>query len=330
MPQVSVVVVNWNGRQLLEDCLGSLANQTFKDFETILVDNGSKDDSVNWVKENYPGVKLIPLNENVGFSAGNNIGYQHSRGEFIALLNNDTKVRPEWLEALYNRIKTDEKIAACDSLILYYDRPDSIWTAGGCYSIAGAVSPRLNSRPHNEAGCMPVEVFVAVACAAIYRRSVINEIGFFDEDYFNGYEDVDWSFRAHLFGYKISNEPTAIVHHKVSSSQVHNSPDFVYNGQRNVSATFIKNMPRRLLTKYLPLHLAYMAGSFLYFAKIGRAGDYLRAKWDLLCHLHDLWAKRRDIQNRRKISEAELEDILERKWIWNKMGKYLNKDYKKG
>jgi GT2 family glycosyltransferase len=329
-PQVSVIIVNWNGKVLLEECLGSLEKQTFRDFELILVDNGSTDGSAAWVEKNCPGIRLLALKTNTGFSAGNNAGLKLARGEFIALLNNDTKAEPDWLEALYRCIKSDDSIAACDSLVLYYDRPDLVWSAGGIYTIAGSVSPRWYREPAEEKSNEPREVFAAVACAAIYRKSAIREIGFFDEDYFNGYEDVDWSFRAHLSGYRIVNVPAAKVYHKVSFTQVHNSHNFVYHGQRNVSATFIKNMPDGLFLKYLPLHLAYAAGSFWYFLKVGRSGAFIRAKYDLLRQLPALISKRRMIQYRRTVSSAAVEGLLEKKWLGAKIGKFKLKDPARG
>jgi len=329
-PLISVIVVNWNGRALLEECLHSLEKQTFKDFEIILVDNGSSDDSAEWVRSHYPLVKLLALKTNTGFSAGNNAGLGLARGEFIALLNNDTKVEPGWLEALYQCIRADERIAACDSMVLYYDQPGLIWSAGGIYTIAGSVSPRRYQQPDNGPGQGPQDVFIAVACAALYRKKVIQEIGFFDETYFNGYEDVDWSFRAHLFGYRIVNVPAARVYHKVSSTQIHNSPGFVYNGQRNVSATFIKNMPGRLFFKYLPLHLAYVLGSFWYFLKVGQSGAFIRAKCSLIRQISLLISQRNALQARKTISPDAIDGLLEKKWLDAKINKYRKNNHAKG
>ncbi|MDO9390507.1 MAG: glycosyltransferase family 2 protein [bacterium] len=329
-PEISVIIVNWNGRALLEECLQSLEDQTFQDFEIILVDNGSTDGSAAWVEKNHPRVRLLALGSNTGFSAGNNAGLDLARGEFIALLNNDTKAEAGWLEALYRGICSDGRIAACDSMVLYYDQPGLIWSAGGVYTIAGSVSPRLYQQPDRGPGQGPQDVFIAVACAAIYRMKVVREIGLFDEAYFNGYEDVDWSFRAHLSGHRIVNVPAARVYHKVSSTQIHNSPDFVYNGQRNVSATFIKNMPGWLFFKYLPLHLAYALGSFWYFAKVGQAGAFLRAKRDLVRQIPALVSQRNAIQTGKTVSSGAIDGLLEKNWLTAKVSKYRKNDHAKG
>ncbi len=329
-PQISVIIVNWNGQALLDECLGSLKTQTFKDFETILVDNGSRDGSAEWVKKHHPGVRLLELKSNLGFSAGNNAGLALARGKFIALLNNDTKADPGWLEALHHCLESDDRIAACDSRILYYDRPDLVWSSGGSYTISGSVFSRFNREPEEKASRNEADVFIAVACAALYRKEVIDQIGFFDEEFFNGYEDVDWSFRAHLAGYRIVNQPKAVVCHKVSSTQVHNSPEFVYHGQRNVSAVFFKNMPGWLLFKYWPLHLAYGLGSLVYFARAGRLNAFLKAKRDFLKMFPGTWRKRKVIQARRKLNSAEVELLLGKRWLGVKARKFSNRDQTAG
>jgi len=168
------------------------------------------------------------------------------------------------------------------------------------------------------------DVFIAVACAAIYRREVIEKIGLFDEDFFTGYEDVDWSFRAILSGYRIVNEPKAVVYHKASATQIYNSSSFVYNGQKNVSVIFFKNMPTKLIAKYLLLHMSYILGSMIYFAKIGRLWPFLKAKAEVVSGFHEVMRKRRIIQSNSTRKSWELETLLDRDWLKNKMIKMFN------
>lgn len=326
IPQVSVVILNFNGHHLLSACLSSLQRQTFKDFETILVDNGSKDGSADWVAASYPSVRLIRLSKNLGFSEGNNVGILASQGKFIALLNNDTEVDPEWLEHLYKHMSSDDTIAACDSKVLYFDQRDTIWCVGGDYSAAGAAFFRGQNSKSSEYQ-QPSDVFIAVACAAMYRRSVMEEIGLFDKDFFNGFEDVDWSFRARLRGYRIVNVPASCVYHKVSATTRHNNERYVemyvYNGQRNVTAVFIKNMPNELLVRYWPLHLIYILGSMVYFIKVGQLRAFLRAKQTLLKQWPDLWRKRKQIQSLHTSPVPEIERMFYRSWFRSKFQKIL-------
>jgi GT2 family glycosyltransferase len=323
-PEVSVIVVNWNGKHLLEGCLASLRCQAFRDFEVILVDNGSSDGSVTWVAARYPEVRIVALEKNHGFCGGNNAGIRAAQGEYVVLLNNDTEVEADWLGELFRHIRADRSIGACDSKILYFDRRDTIWSAGATYTIAGSANFRGHGRKDAEFA-EPAEVFTAVACSAIYPRRVLDEIGGMDEDFFAGYEDVDWSFRARLRGYRIVNVPASRVYHKVSASHQYNSPTYVYHGQRNVAAVFVKNLPGRLLLKYAVLHLLYTAGSLLYFARVGRLSAFLRAKRDALRQWRVLWRKRREIQRSRTVAASHIDALLSRDWVGPKLRKFRHR-----
>jgi GT2 family glycosyltransferase len=322
VPKVSVIILNWNGRELLGDCLASVLAQAFKGFEVILVDNGSTDGSAEWVATEYPQVRVLRLAENLGFCGGNNAGVRIARGEYLVLLNNDTVVEPDWLEPLYTTIVSDPRIAACDSKVLYSGARNTIWSAGASYTIAGTANFRAQGASEDALGPDPAEVFSAVACSAIYRRPVWDEIGGLDETFFAGYEDVDWSFRARLRGYRILNVPSSRVYHKVSATHGYNSPAYVRRGQRNVTATFLKNMPAPLLLRYAGLHLFYVIGSFLYFARVGRIGAFLLAKRDLVADWRAVWRSRADVQRRRTVSVRELEGMLSRDWLGAKARKF--------
>jgi GT2 family glycosyltransferase len=320
-PEVSVIVVNWNGKRLLEGCLASLRCQAFRDFEVILVDNGSADGSVAWVAAHFPEVRIVALDKNHGFCGGNNAGIRVALGEYVVLLNNDTEVESDWLGELVRHIGADRSIGACDSKILYFDQRDTIWSAGGTYTIAGSGEWRAHGQQDTEV-TVPAEVFTAVACSAIYPRRVLDEIGALDEDFFAGYEDVDWSFRARLRGYRIVNVPSSRVYHKVSATHRYNSPAYVYHGQRNVTAVFIKNMPSPLILKYAVLHLLYAGGSLLYFARVGRLPAFLRAKWDVVRQWRMLWRKRREIQHSRTVPASQVDLSLSRDWMGPKLRKF--------
>ncbi len=322
---VSVIVLNWNGKHHINDCLSSLARQTYQDMEVILVDNGSTDGSITYVYENFPWVRVIALPNNQGFCGGNNRGIEQARGEYIALLNNDTEVEEDWLEKLFEVISGDNTIAACDSKVFFFDQRDTIWSAGAEYTIAGTVQMRGYLQKDRVEFQQLRDVFVAVACSAIYRKSVFDEIGLLDEDFFAGYEDVDWSFRAHLRGYRIVNVPTSRVYHKVSATHKYNSDDYVYNGQKNVTAVFLKNMPNTLFYKYLPFHIFYIIGSFFYFLKIGKKNALIKAKRNILKQLPILLYKRRSIQNLMTISDRDIDVLLSKNWLNSKVRKWYNK-----
>jgi GT2 family glycosyltransferase len=321
-PLVSLIVVNWNGRHLLEACLAALEAQTFRDFETVVVDNGSTDGSSDWVAEHYPQARLVRLAQNCGFSAGNNVGLRAARGRYLALLNNDAEPRPAWLQALVEALEAHPEAGACDSHVYFRDRPDRLWAAGGDYTVSGSVLHRGYLQPGSD-GAPAADVFIAIACAAIYRREALDKVGLFDEGYFSGYEDVDLSFRLHAAGYRVLNVPGAVVYHRVSETAGLNSPAYVFHGQKNVLTTFVKNMPGPLLWKYAPLHLAYTLGALLYFARLGRLGPALRGKWFVLRHWGEVMDKRRAAQRLRAVPVAELDRRLSRAWFRPKLGKLL-------
>ena len=321
-PSVSIVIVNWNGLHLLDDCLRSLRAQTFRSFEVVLVDNGSSDGSAEWVAEHFPEVRLLALPENEGFCGGNNAGIRVARGEFVALLNNDTEAEPDWLEQLHAYMMSDPQCAVCDSKVLYFDRRDTIWSAGGSYGRSGAAGFRSQGELDDGRFERPVEVVIAVACAALYRRAVFEEIGMLDEYLFAGYEDVDWALRARLRGYRVMNVPSARVYHKVSATHKVNSPLYVFRGQRNVTAVYLKNMPNPLLLRYLPYHLLYIVGSGVYFLRIGRIGPFLRAKWRIVRDLRRLLASRREVQTL-VLPASTFATALEPEWLGAKFRKLI-------
>ena len=145
-PVVSIIIVNWNGRTYLPDCLDSLAGQSFRDFEVVLVDNGSVDESVSFVKDNYPWVKLVPLNENTGFSAGNNRGLKHAIGEYIVTLNNDTRAESDWLETLVRTADTHPTAGMVGCRICSFDDADVIDSIGMGICYDGMSRGRFRNR----------------------------------------------------------------------------------------------------------------------------------------------------------------------------------------
>ncbi|MCK4470571.1 MAG: glycosyltransferase family 2 protein, partial [Anaerolineae bacterium] len=157
-PRVSVVILNWNGRRYLEDCLTSLQDQTFTDFDVILVDNGSTDGSVEWVAERFPQVRVIRNETNVGFAAGNNQAIRASQAEFVATLNNDTRVEPDWLAMLIAAAEEDPTVGMCASKMLFADRPEIINSTGINLDPIGIAWDRRGGEPDDRQETEPVEV----------------------------------------------------------------------------------------------------------------------------------------------------------------------------
>ena len=292
--QVSVVIVNWNGRRHLEECLGALGGQTFKHLETILIDNGSQDGSVSWVRKNSPWVRVVALPENTGFCYANNLGYEVSRGRFVALLNNDTRPETDWIFCLYKEMKEDERIGICASRIVRYENPSILDAAGDGYDFSGVGFRRGHGKRadhYEQSG----EVFGACAAAALYRKKMLEDIGFFDGDFFAVGEDIDLSFRAKMAGYRCLYVPKAVVRHKVSATVGVGSDFQIYQSRRNVEYVYFKNMPFVLILLTLPVHLFYNLLTFVQALAEGRPRVSLKAKQDFLMNFKKVWKTRRTI-----------------------------------
>ncbi len=240
---ISVIIVNYNGLSHLRECLDSLRVQTLRDFEVVLVDNASSDGSVEFVKENYPEVKIIKNQRNLGYGGGNNAGIRESKGRYIALLNNDTKVDPQWLQKLFEAAEKDKKIGMCASKILNYYQPGIIDNTGLLIYRDGI--GRGRGRLEKDAGQYDSEeeVFSPSGCAGLYNKAMLDEIGLLDEDFFLYVEDVDIGLRGRIAGWRCVYVPDALVYHKYSATTEPYSPLKAYLVERNRIWVVIKCFP---------------------------------------------------------------------------------------
>ena len=313
MAELSVIVVNWNGRHLLADCLTSLRSQSLKNIEVILVDNGSTDDSVTHVRREYPEVRVLCLDRNYGFATANNRGIESSSLEFIALLNNDAVAAEDWAARLLDAAMQSGAGIVASKVILHADRK-LLDSAGDGMTTVGVACKRGHREPPDRFAVME-RVFGASGCAMLLRRSMLADIGLLDDDFFLLYEDADLCFRAQLRGWRCIYAPEAVVYHKLNSSIGRLSRTHVYHGQRNVEYLYFKNMPGRLLWKYLLPHALNDLLALLYFASRGAFWSFIRGKADFLRRLREVMRKRKRIQARRKVNCADIDCMLERRWL---------------
>jgi GT2 family glycosyltransferase len=319
-PLVSIVIVNWNGKNLLGECLGSLRVQTCQDFEIILVDNGSQDGSSEFVREQYPEVKLISLRENRGFAGGNNAGISVAAGKYIALLNNDTKTGPEWIEQLIAVAETTPSAGMWASKILSYDNPGTIDNAGLMIYRDGLARGRgrleTDKGQYDEQG----EVLLPSGCAALYRKAVLDEIGLFDEDFFAYADDVDLGLRFRLAGWGCVYVPAAKVYHKYSSSSSAYSPLKAFLVERNRIWVLLKYYPAELiLVSPCFTLMRLVVHAYGAFTGQGASGKFaaqhsvfkacmilLRAWCSALMAIQRVARARRELSRFRRIGRAEL------------------------
>ncbi len=313
MPSVSAVIVNFNGADVIEDCLDSLFAQSRAPDEVIIVDNASSDSSLEIIRERYrERVRLLTLDFNAGFPAACNRGIEASSGELVAILNNDIVLDREWLASLLAH-DTDEW-SFWASRIVFASAPDRIDSAGDGMAVVGAAYKIGHGDPaggHEESK----EVFGPCAAAALYRRRLLQETGGFDEDFFLVYEDADLNMRARLLGYRCLYVAGARVTHRVNTQIGTLSHSYVFYGHRNSEFVFWKNMPGRLFWLYLPERLLFNLFSLLFFTLKGRGLSFLRGKWDFARQLSLLLAKRRLVQRGRRLTTAQFRRQLDRNWL---------------
>ena len=274
MSEVTIVIPNYNGLHFLKPCLESLTAQIYRDFEVLVVDNGSTDGSPEWLRQEK--VPALLLKTNTGFSGAVNAGIRAAASPFVILLNNDTEADPRYVGELVRAISRSDRIFAVSSKMLQLSHKNLMDDAGDMYSLMGWAyqrgvgrSARLYNRERN--------VFSACAGAAIYRRSVFEEIGYFDEQHFAYLEDIDICFRAKLYGYVNRYCPTARVCHVGSGTSGSRYNSFkVRLAARNQIWLNYKNMPGwQLALNALPLALGMLV-KYAFFKKLGFQKDYLQ------------------------------------------------------
>lgn len=302
-PTASVIIVNYNAGDRLRRCLQQLTEQTVRDFETIIIDNDSADDSLDLAAPiaGLLGARIIRSGINLGFAAGNNRAVAEARGRWIAFLNPDAYAEPGWLEALMAATVRYPWAAAFGSTQISAGAPDRLDGAGDAYHVFG-VGYRghfgwpLASLPPDG------ECFAPCAAAALYRREVFDALGGFDERFFCYGEDVDLGFRLRLAGERAVQVAAAVVHHEGSGISGRYSDFTVYHGNRNRIWLAYKNTPGPLYWPFLPLHLLVNAYLFMRAISIGGGGAYWRAMRDAYGGLGAFGADRRRIAQSRRAS----------------------------
>jgi len=263
VPKVSVIIVNHNGQDLLRELFESLSRQTRRADEVIMVDNASSDGSVNYVRKQFPLVKVIQLLTNTGFAEGNNIGVATAEGDYIALLNSDNVVDHKWLAELVQALEANERIGAGVPKILVDAPSQRIHQVGAEFNNLGNMWGRgFNQRDRGQFDTA-AEVAGLTACSMIIRRNVFEAEPLFDPSLFMYYEELDLTFRLRARGYSILYVPTAVVHHKVMQSlnKVSQQPRLLqqFYCNRNRAKLTLKYYPLKILLRSMPLILMSLA-----------------------------------------------------------------------
>lgn len=248
LPRVSIIIPTWNGLAYLRPCLDSLKEQSYGDFEVIVVDNGSSDGSVTTLLQEYPEVQVLPLAENGGYSRGCNAGIQIAQGEILVMLNNDTETDPRWVESLVRALDSHPDAGSAASRIMLFDRRDTLHSAGDSYGLDGLPDSRGVWQRFGPPYDAEAYVFGGCGGAVAYRRELLEAVGAFEEAFFMYCEDVDLNWRAQLAGWKCIYTPDAVVYHHLSATG--GGPLASYHVGRNTLWVIARNVPASLLKRH--------------------------------------------------------------------------------
>lgn len=247
---VSIVILNWNGKDIMQKCLPSVLATQYPNFEIIIVDNASTDDSVAWLRANYPQIKIHVEAENGGFSKGNNAGIALANGKYVVLLNNDVEVTPNWLDAMVALMEQEPKVAAVQPKMLQYEKRDTFEYAGACGGMLdkygyGFARGRFLSKVEKDKGQYDQSVEICWACGAaiLIRKSAINDLkeAPLDPLFFMHFEEIDLCWRLQRAGWQIKVVPQSVVYHIGGASLNQGNPKKTYYNFRNSLLTLYKN-----------------------------------------------------------------------------------------
>ena len=274
MKKVSVIIPNYNGMQYVKRCLDSLMAQTLKDWEILFIDNGSADGSRELVEKEYPLVRVIALPENLGFCGAVNIGIHAATAPYVVLLNNDTEAEPEFLQELYDGIRRKPRAFSGGAMMLQFHDREKIDDAGNFYNALGWAFALGKGKPaanYNKER----KIFSACGGAAIYRKDLLEELGYFDEEHFAYLEDTDIGYRAQIAGYENWYFPKAKVYHVGSgtSGSRYNQFKIRYSSRNNIYMIY-KNMPILQIVLNMPLLVAGFTVKLLFFSFKGYGREY--------------------------------------------------------
>ena len=306
-----VIIPNWNGIAFLPACLESLRAQTYTAFRTIVVDNASTDGSAVLIESKFPEVSIIRLDENKGFGAATNIALREVRSDYVACLNNDTEAVPAWLGELVACLERHPRAAAATSKMLDLSDRGQIDDCGDILTAYFRAYARGRGEEDEGQYDEEEQVFGASGGASLWRNDVVREIGYFDEDLFAYYEDVDLSFRANLAGYECWYAPKAIVYHAGGGTSRQRASEFAYyHAVRNRWSMIVKNGPALLLWR------SSLRIVFAEMLSLAKAVTERKTILTLKAHREVLralpgWARRRkEVQRTRRINSRELRRLM--------------------
>ena len=311
IPKVSIIIVNWNGIDVLKDCLKSLLKITYANWDLVVVDNGSKDGSQEiptQIIELRVPIKVIQNKQNVGFAEANNQGAKASTGEYILLLNNDTKVTEGLLEPLVEKMELDTSIGALQPKIFLMEKPTYLDNTGSFFTFTGFLEHEGFMQKDSSKFDQEQEVFSAKGACLLIRRDVVKKIGLFDDSFGSYFEETDFCWRAWMFGYRVIYYPKTYILHKLGATSKRLKQTTVnYHAFKNRIATLMKNLDSRNLGIVLPIHITLIVIlAFYYLLKLefDKVKMLLKAVlWNVI-NLKKILHKRKFLQKNRSTTDC--------------------------
>jgi GT2 family glycosyltransferase len=303
---VTLAIPTYNGRHLLEVVLPSVARQTATGFRVHVVDDGSTDDTLAYLRESWPDVHVVASAHNLGVAATFVRAVESASTRYVALVNNDLELDARWVEEMRAALEAHPEAASADGKMLRYDRRDVIDGAGDMVDRRGQPGRRGHGEPDDGRYDRPEEIFCASGGAALYRRAAFDSVGPFDIDLEGYFEDVDWGFRAQLLGWRCRYVPTAVSFHMGSATSAREPGRWAHLVPRNQLLVLAKDMPAGLLVRHGPRILAWRVRWLWIDARAGLARRHLRGLRQALAMLPSALRKRGAIQRARTVSVRDL------------------------
>lgn len=310
-PLVSVIIVNWNGKKFVEECIDSLMKVSYPNIEILFIDNSSTDGSLELVENKYPKIRIIRNKENLGYAGGHEVGFKKAKGEAVLLLNTDTIVERNLILSLVEVLYSDKTIGAVQPKIVMYPQDEIIDSIGTFFLISGDLyhygrEKKADLAKYNK----QMEIFSAKGVCLLFKKEVLDKTGFFDKDYFAYFEETDLCMRVWMSGYRVIYTPSSTVRHLGGASSKQLNWSFIlFHSQKNRLCTYIKNLSIGYLWKVLINILFLYQLAFLFYIVTGKIGSAISVQksivWNVV-NLRKTLRKRKVVQSKiRKINDEE-------------------------
>ncbi len=317
----TIIVPNYYGMRFLPALMASLSQQSERRFETVVVDDASGDESCEYLRREWPRVRVIRNERNLGFARSCNVGLRAAGTEFVALLNNDTYLDREWLGEGLRPFERAE-VGSVASLVLLAAPPHLIDSAGDVFSVAGGAVKRGHLQPAEQAAELSERCLSACGASAFYRRAALEGVGLLDEAFESYYEDVELGLRLAWAGYECALAARSICYHHLSASYNPRGWRYHFNSARNAEIVWQAHLPGSLRRKYAAAHLAFLAMQAANKYRQGCLRPYVAGKLAAARMGGHIRAKREAIESYARISGEQLEERLERDWwtlhVWGR------------